>query len=132
MDGDLDDATSTSKTIEQLNKVFDRMLASDDACTILSQKAARGARLSPTALSDTRARQTLALGIIKVYNHVVTLVPSPEVKKALVSQRDTFSEILDIVDHYATNPLSAQARTQIDALMKGQEYHSADGVVTAG
>lgn len=106
----------------KLQRVMDQLVASPDPCAILTQNGIQGYSIDPTILASSRARQTLTRGVIDVYNHLLDIIPDPAVKPALVVQRDTFVEVLDVVERYTANPSSKQGNEQIAELVKGEEF----------
>src|SRR4051812_44651454 len=105
-----------------MQKIIDRLLASNDACAILTQKDVKGYRIDATTLASSAARQVLARGVIDVYDHLIDIVNDDGIKPALQRQRDTFVQILQIVDRYTANPTSKQGNDQIRALSTGPEF----------
>ena len=114
-----------------MQTIIDKMLASDDACAILTQKVIEGYQIDPTSLASTAARQVLASGVVDVYNHLIAIVNDDKVRPPLTVQRDTFTQVLDLVDRYAANPASKTGNDQIKALVEGQDFVSAANGVSA-
>lgn len=125
-EGDLAD---TSEAARQMQTLVDRLLDSDDACAILTQREASAVQLDPTALLSGSARRVLAEGIVSIYDHLVDLVDDPTVKPALVVQRQTFTQVLDIVDRYADSPTSERGADEIQALSSTPEFLAASQTV---
>jgi len=125
-DGDLGDASEAAR---QMQVLVDRLLDSDDACAILTQREAAEVQLDPTVLLSSSARRVLAEGIVAVYQHLVTLVDDPTVKPALVVQQQTFAQVLDIVDRYADSPTSERGADEVQALASTPEFLAASQTV---
>lgn len=125
-DGDLGDASEAAR---QMQALVDRLLDSDDACAILTQREAAAVQLDPTVLLSSSARRVLAEGIVAVYQHLVTLVDDPTVKPALVVQQQTFAQVLDIVDRYADSPTSERGADEVQALASTPEFLAASQTV---
>lgn len=119
-----------SEGAKEMQKIIDRLLASNDACAILTQKDIKGYKIDATALASSSARQVLANGVVDVYDHLIALVTDASVKPALQTQRDTFGQVLSVVDRYTANPTSAEANDQIQALVTGEEFVRAESAVS--
>jgi hypothetical protein len=111
-----------SQGAKEMQKIINRLLASNDPCAILTQKDVKGFSIDATALASATAREVLARGVIDVYDHLLDIVGDDAIKPALQKQRDTFVEILQIVDRYTANPTSKQGNDQIRALSTGPEF----------
>lgn len=120
-----------SEGAKEMQRIIDRLLASNDACAILTQKDIKGYKIDATTLASSSARQILANGVVDVYDHLITLVTDPTVKPALQVQRDTFGQVLEIVDRYTANPTSKQGNDQIQALITGETFVRAESAVSA-
>lgn len=128
-DEDLGDETSASA--EQMQGVIDQLLASDDACAILTQRALQTSGIDPAALLSAGARRVLAQGIVDIYDHLIELVGDPVVRPALQVQSNTYAQVLQIVDRYANSPSSARAAQEIQTLTQTPEFVTASQTVTA-
>jgi outer membrane murein-binding lipoprotein Lpp len=127
-----DDAlVSGSAAVAALQELIDRLLASNDACAILTQRDIKDAQLDPTTLASSAARKTLTKGVIEVYDHVIAIVTDQAVKVPLRVQRDAFVEVLDVVDRYSTNPTSKDANAEITNITRGPEFVAAQSAVQA-
>jgi len=126
---DEDELTSGSQSAKEIQRIIDRLVAGTDPCAILTQKDIKGLKIDATALASSAARQTLATGVIRVYDHVIQLVTDASVKPALEVQRDTFVQILDIVERYTANPTSQEGNDQIRALISGEAFVKAQSQV---
>lgn len=111
--------------VEELRALFDRLLASKDACAILTQRDLEENRLDPTLFTNAEARRVLADGLVKVYDHLIAISPS-QVTPALQAQKDVFSQVLGVVDRYAANPNNPGATAEIETLV------NAEGFIVAG
>jgi len=128
---DEDDALAGgSQGAKEIQKIIDKLLASTDPCAILTQKDIKGLKIDATTLASSSARQTLAQGVIDVYGHLIQIVPDAAVKPALETQRDTFVQVLDIVERYTANPTSKQGNDQIQALVTGETFVKAESTVS--
>jgi hypothetical protein len=122
---------SGSAGAREIQKIIDRLVASNDACAILTQKDVKGLKIDPTTLASSSARQALTKGVIAVYDHLIDIVPDAAVKPALVTQRDTFVQVLDLVERYTANPTSKQGNDQIQALITGDAFVKAATAVSS-
>lgn len=122
----LEDAelASGAAGMEELQRIFDRLLASNDPCAILTQKDLAENRLDPTVFTDPAARRLLADGLVRVFDHLIAISPS-SITAALEAERDVFSDVLEVVDRYATNPTGAGATDEIEVLVNSQEFLAA-------
>ncbi|MFN8053134.1 MAG: hypothetical protein U0Q22_16935 [Acidimicrobiales bacterium] len=127
---DEDPLTGGSAGAKELKKIIDRLVASNDPCAILTQKDIKGYQLDPTTLASSSARQTLAQGVVDVYDHLIKIVPDTTITPALQKQRDTFVQVLGIIDRYAANPTSKQSNDQIQALLTGTDFVQAQNAVS--
>lgn len=118
-----------SEGARQIQEMIDRLLASDDPCAILTQRDVKGFQLDATTLASSSARRVLTKGVVDVYDHLLALVTDATVRPALQVQRDTFVQVLDLVDRYAANPTSQQGNDQIRALTTGDAFVRAQDVV---
>ena len=119
-----------SEGAKEMQRIIDRLLASNDACAILTQKDIQGYKIDATTLASSSARQILANGVVDVYDHLIELVTDPAVTPALQVQRDTFGQVLEIVDRYTANPTSKQGNDQIQALITGETFVRAESAVS--
>jgi hypothetical protein len=110
--------------VEELQRLFDRLLASNDACAILTQRDVEENRLDPTIFTNAESRRLLAEGLVKVFDHLITLSP-PTITAALQAEKNVFSQILDVVDRYASNPNSPGATGEIEVLVNSQDFLAA-------
>ena len=78
----------------------------------------------------TEAVSRLAAGVVKVYDHIIQIVPDAAVKPYLGTQRDTFVQVLDIVERYTANPTSKEGNDQIEALISGDKFVQAQSAVS--
>lgn len=129
-DGSGDDAIAGgSEGARQIQEIIDRLVQSDDACAILTQKDVRGYQIDATTLASSSARRVLTNGVIAVYDHLIKIMKDRAVVPALQSQRDTFVQVLDVVDRYAANPTAKQGNEQINALLTGDAFVQAQNQV---
>ncbi len=110
--------------LEELQRIFDRLLASNDPCAILTQQDLAENRLDPTVFTDPAARRLLADGLVRVFDHLISISP-PTITSALEAERDVFSDVLEVVDRYATNPTGAGATDEIEVLVNSQQFLAA-------
>lgn len=115
---------SGAEAIDELQSLFDRMLASNDPCAILTQRDVEENRLDPTLLTNTEARRVLADGLVRVYDHLIRISP-PQLTPALQAQKDVFNQVLTVVDRYATNPNNPGATGEIETLVNSQDFIAA-------
>ena len=127
---DEDGLLGGSQGAKEIQRIIDRLLASNDPCAILTQKDIKGLKIDAATLASSSARQTLASGVIQVYDHVIQIVPDASVKPALGVQRDTFVKVLDVVERYTANPTSKEGNDQITALVTGEEFVKAQSAVS--
>lgn len=127
---DEDALISGSQGAKEIQKIIDRLVASNDACAILTQKDIKGLNIDATTLASSAARKTLAAGVVKVYDHIIQIVPDAAVKPYLGTQRDTFVQVLDIVERYTANPTSKEGNDQIQALISGDKFVQAQSAVS--
>lgn len=121
---------SGSQGAKEIQKIIDRLVASNDACAILTQKDIKGLKIDATTLASSSARKTLAAGVVKVYDHIIQIVPDAAIKPYLGTQRDTFVQVLDIVERYTANPTSKEGNDQIEALISGDKFVQAQSAVS--
>ncbi len=115
--------------IEELQLLFDRLLASDDSCAILTQRDLTENRLDPTLFTSSAARRILADGLVQVYDHLIQ-ISDPRITGALAAQKDVFGQVLDVVDRYAANPNNPGATDEIEKLVQSQGFVSASQVIS--
>ena len=120
-----------SAAAKDMQRVIDRLVASNDPCAILTQKEVKGYQIDPSSLASSDVLEVLANGVIDIYDHLVVIVPDPGVVPALRTQRDTFVRVLDVVDRYAANPTSKDGTTQIRSLTQGSDFVKAGSTVSA-
>ncbi len=120
-----------SESATQMQLLIDRLLASSDPCAILSQSEIRDIQLDPTAMASSAVRQVVATGVVEVYNHLATLIPEPTVNAALLVQRDTFVQVLNVVERYSNAPVSDAATAEIAALARAPAYVAAEATVNS-
>ena len=120
-----------SDSATQMQIIIDRLLASSDACAILTQRDIRDIQLDPTAMASSAVRQVVATGVVDVYNHLAELVTEPTVNAALIVQRDTFAQVLAVVERYSNAPTSDAATSEISALAAAPEYIEAEATVNS-
>ena len=125
-----DSLTGGSAGAKAIQKIIDRLVASNDPCAILTQKDIKGLKIDPTTLASSGVRKVLTQGVIDVYDHVINIVPDPGLKPSLVVQRDTFVQVLDIVERYTANPASKQGNDQITALITADSFVKAQSTVS--
>jgi hypothetical protein len=128
-DADEDALAGGSAGAREMQKIIDRLVASNDPCAILTQKDVKGYQIDATTLASTATRKVLATGVIDVYDHLVDIIGDPSVRPALEKQRDTFVQVLEIVNRYTANPTSKQGDDQIRALTTGPEFVAAQNAV---
>ena len=116
--------------IEELQSLFDRFLASDDTCAILTQRDVAENRLDPTLFASPAARRILADGLVQVYDHLIQ-ISDPRITAALAAQKDVFAQVLDVVDRYAANPNNPGATDEIEDLVQSEGFLSASQVISA-
>jgi hypothetical protein len=102
--------------IQQLQDLVDRLLASNDPCAILTQRDVQENQLDPTLFTSSAARQTLASGLVDVYDHLIQISPVA-IQQALSDQKAVFAQVLEVVDRYANTPNDPGATTQIEDLL---------------
>jgi len=107
--------------VEELQRLFDRLLASNDPCAILTQRDVAENRLDPTVFTDPGARRVLADGLVRVFDHLISIAP-PTITAALQAEKDVFSQVLEVVDRYATNPNDPGATDEIEVLVNSQQF----------
>lgn len=122
--------TSGSQGAQAIQRIIDRLVASNDPCAILTQKDIKGLKIDATTLASSSARRTLAAGVVQVYDHVIQIVTDPTVKPALEVQKSTFVQVLDVVERYTANPTSQEGNAQIQALVTGEDFVKAQGQVS--
>ena len=66
-------------------------------------------KLDPTIFTSAAARQVLASGLVKVFDHLL-VISDPEILPALQAEKDVFAKVLDVVDRYSNNPNVPPAR----------------------
>jgi hypothetical protein len=110
--------------VEELQRLFDRLLASNDACAILTQRDVAENRLDPTVFTDPGARRMLADGLVRVFDHLIAITP-PTITAALQAEKDVFSQVLEVVDRYASNPNNPGATDEIEVLVNSQQFLAA-------
>ena len=120
---------SGSEAAAQIQKLVDSLVEENDPCVILSPSTVSTFNFDPSVLASSQARKTLAQGYVQVLNHLVTLVNDPEVTPALVIERDSVVEILDIVEKYSASPTSREGTKQIEAVTNSPAYVEASEVV---
>jgi hypothetical protein len=118
-----------SEGAQEMQKIIDQLLASNDPCAILTQKDVKGYEIDATTLASSAARRVLTNGVIDVYDHLIVIVPDDAIKPALQAQRDTFVQVLEVVDRYAANPTAKQGNDQINTLMTGEDFVRAQSAV---
>lgn len=128
---DEDGLLSGSQGAKEIQRIIDKLLASNDPCAILTQKDIKGLKIDATTLASSAARVTLASGVIQVYDHVKAIVVDESVKPALEVQKSTFVKVLDIVERYTANPTSKEGNDQIQALVTGEDFVKAQSTVSA-
>lgn len=128
---DEDGLLSASQGAKEIQRIVDRLVASNDACAILTQKDIKGLKIDATTLASSSARQTLANGVVRVYDHVIQIVPDPAIKPSLGVQRDTFVKVLDVVERYTANPTSKEGNDQIQSLVTSSAFINAQSAVSA-
>lgn len=131
LDGDV--VETGSAAVRRIEEIVAKLLASRDACAILTQQEIKGYSIDPTALAGSSARRAMARGVLQVYNHVINTVPQHESQliAALRVQRDTFVQVLDVVDRYSANPASSQGNEQIQTLVQSEQFVKAGEAVNA-
>jgi len=120
-----------SQAAAEIQRIVDRLLASNDACAILSQKDLKGMTIDPTSLASSAARRTLAQGVLDVYDHLVRIIPDASIKPALQTQQQTFVQVLEVVERYTANPTSKEGNDQIQALVTDSDFVTAESTVSA-
>lgn len=120
-----------SAAARSMEAIVAKLLASNDPCAILTQQEIRGYNIDATALAGSAVRQTMARGVVSVYNHTINVVPQTEDQliAALRVQRDTFVQVLDVVDRYSSNPTSRQGNQQIENLVRSDQFVKASEAV---
>lgn len=113
---------SGSQGAAEIQKIIDRLVASNDPCAILTQKDIRGLKIDATTLASSSARKTLAAGVVQVYDHVIRIVPDAGIKPSLEVQKSTFVQVLDVVERYTANPTSQEGNDEIRALVTGPDF----------
>jgi hypothetical protein len=108
-----------SAGIDQLQRLIDRLLASNDPCAILTQRDVRGNQLDPTIFTSAAARASLAKGVVDVYDHLIQISPV-SIRQPLLDQKGVFVQVLGIVNQYADNPNDKGATEKINALLQQQ------------
>jgi len=129
--GEFDEGLRTgSEAAAEIQRWINDLVTETDPCSILSQKVVQDRSFDPTVLASAAARKALAEGYVQVINHLVALIDDPAVTPALVVQRDSATEILDIVDRYAANPTSREGARQIDAVTAAPAYVEAEATIS--
>ena len=120
-----------SAAARSMDAIVAKLLASNDPCAILTQQEIRGYNIDATALAGSAVRQTMARGVVSVYNHTINVVPQTDEQliAALRVQRDTFVQVLDVVDRYSANPTSRQGNQQIENLVRSDQFVKASEAV---
>ncbi len=107
--------------LEALQALFDKLLASNDTCAILTQRDLEENRLDPTLFTNSAARKVLTEGLVNVFDHLIQISP-PQLTPALQSQKAVFQQVLDIVDRYAVSPNETKATGEINVLIESQSF----------
>jgi hypothetical protein len=110
------DLSAPDPSVRELEVLLARLLASNDACAILTQRDVRENQLDPSLFSDPAARSVLADGLVRIFDHLV-LVSPPSIHDALRDQQQVYADVLAVVDEYADNPEETEATDQIDKLL---------------
>ena len=120
-----------SAATRSIDAIVAKLLASNDPCAILTQQEIKGYNVDATALAGSAVRRSMARGVVSVYNHTINVVPQTEEQliAALRVQRDTFVQVLDVVDRYSANPASRQGNQQIESLVRSDQFVKASEAV---
>lgn len=121
---DADPLSTGAAGISELQGILDKLVALPDTCSILAQKEIQENRLDPTLFTTAAARQVLAEGLVKVFDHLIT-ISDPSLTSAFEAEKTAFSSVLDVVDRYSSNPSNTKATDEINTLV------SAPGFLTA-
>ena len=128
--GNGDGLTNGSEAIRQIQAMVDKLSQSTDPCGVLTGRDVKGIKLDPTAMASGEARKVVSQGVVKIYNHLVQ-ISDPAIKDALRVQRDTYSQILDVVDRFAAAASSKQGNDEIQALAATPQFLAAQQQVAA-
>jgi hypothetical protein len=121
---------SGSAAVAKLQGIINSMLASNDTCAILTQKDVPKNQLDPSLLTSSSARKVLSNGLVKVFDHLIQIGPAT-LQTAFTDEKATFSQVLTVVNQYATDPSSSGATEQINTLVESPGYLAAQSQVTA-
>jgi hypothetical protein len=126
---DNEQVASGKAAVDKLNGIINTMLASNDPCVILTQKDVPRNQLDPSLLTTSGARKALSNGLIKVFDHLIQVGPTPLVS-AYQAQKQIFSEVLAVVDQYSNDPTGTKATEQISKLIESPGYIAAQAQIT--
>ena len=110
-----------SAGVQQLQDLLDRLLASNDTCTILTQRDVRENQLDPTLFTSSAAREVLAQGLIQVFDHLIRISPVA-IRQPLEDEKAVFTQVLTVVDQYANNPNAPDATEAISDLLEAPGF----------
>jgi hypothetical protein len=127
---DADALASGSEAIRKLQAIVDGMLATTDPCAILTQRDVEGNELDPSIFTSSSARKVVTNGLIEVYDHLISISP-PEITAPLTAQKAVFTEVLGVVERYASSGDDTRATQQINTLVSAPGYLAAQTQLTS-
>ncbi len=118
-----------AETVEQINAIIDQLLASDDACAILTQKTVADYKIDPTALASPEVFAQLSSGLAQVFDHLMEITDAT-LRVPLQTEKKALAQVLDVVNRYIDNPTDAAATDQIRAIASAPEFVSASTAIS--
>lgn len=113
-----------AETIDQINVIIDKLLASDDACAILTQQTVADYKIDPSALASPEVFVQLSSGLSRVFDHLIEITDAT-LRAPLQTEKKALAQVLDVVNRYIDNPTDAAATDQIKAIASAPEFVSA-------
>lgn len=118
-----------AETVEQINALISKLLASNDACSILTQKEVADYKIDPTALASPEVFAQLSTGLAQVFDHLIEITDA-SIRVPLQTEKKALAQVLDVVNRYIDNPSDAGATDQIKAIAAAPEFVSASTAIS--
>ena len=118
-----------AETLEQINALIAKLLATDDACAILTQKEVADYKIDPTALASPEVFAQLSTGLSQVFDHLMKITDA-SIQAPLQAEKKALAQVLDVVNRYIDNPSDASATDQIQSIASAPEFVSASTAIS--
>lgn len=118
-----------AETVEQIQGIIDKLLASTDGCAILTQQVVKGYKIDPSAFASPEVFARLSEGLVQVFDHLVSIT-DVSLREPLLIEKEALSQALEVVNAYIDNPSNPQATVEIQAIAAAPEFVAASAQIS--